>query len=332
MARPTLLILGGTQWLGREIGAQAISRGYEVTCVARGEAGAAPAGAEFIRADRSKPRAYDALDARNFDFAVDVSWEPRFVTEAVTHLADRVGHWTYVSTCSVYAESSLPNTESSPRVDGLGWHEMGEDKYAAAKVACEDSTLAAREGDAFIPRPGIIGGPGDVSDRLTYWPNRAALAGDGPLLVPDASATPAQVIDVRDLVAWLLDAAEAGITGPANAVSPSYAMDEVVQTARLAAGHTGETVPVSSEFLLKHGIRQGGGAGSLPLWIARAPGVVGMGEHSWERYAQTGGTWRPLAQTIADLMVQERERGIGRLLVSEITRQRELELIAAARP
>ena len=329
MTNSTLLVLGGTQWLGREVAAQAIARGYDVTCVARGESGAVPAGAELLRTDRSQANAYGQLAGRRFDFAVEVSWEPRFVAEAVAALADHVGHWTYVSTISVYDESAPPNTESSPRVEGIGWDEMADNRYSAAKVACEDATLAAR--DAFIPRPGIIGGPGDVSDRLTYWPNRAALAGDGPLLVPDASAGFVQVIDVRDLAAWMLDAAQAGVTGPANAVSPTYSIAQVVEAARVAAGHTGEMVPVSSEFLLEHGVRQSGGAGSLPLWTARKPGLVGMGEHSWERYAHTGGTWRTLEQTVADVMVQERERGIGRPLVSEITRDRELELIAAAR-
>ena len=105
----------------------------------------------------------------------------------------------------------------------------------------------------FLPRPGIIGGPGDVTDRLTYWPNRAAFAGDGPLLAPDATAGPAQVIDVRDLAAWVLDASAAGVTGAVNAVSPTYAMAEIVATARESADHTGELVEVSSDFLLSTG-------------------------------------------------------------------------------
>ena len=331
MTQPTLLVLGGTQWLGREIAAQALQRGYDVTCLARGEAGAVPTGATLLRADRSEFGAYDQAAARSYDFAVEVSREPKFVSEAVRALSSSVGHWTYVSTVSVYAESAEPNTEASPRVAGLAWDAMEGDEYAAAKVACEDATLDVRAGNAFLPRPGIIGGPGDVTDRLTYWLNRSALAGDGPLLVPDASATPVQVIDVRDLVAWILDAAAAGVIGPVNAVSPSFSSGEMIAAARHASEHTGELVAASSAFLLEHGVRQGGGAGSLPLWVARQPGVVGFGEHGWARYAETGGACRPLEETVADLMAQERERGIGRRLVSEITRERELELIADLR-
>ena len=141
MTSPTLLILGGTQWLGREIARQALERGYEVTCLARGESGSVPDGAELVRADRSEFGAYDEVAARTYDFAIEVSWEPRFVSEAVHALARVVNHWTYLSTVAVYAESSEPNSEDSRRVEGLAWDDMAERRYAAAKVACEDVTL-----------------------------------------------------------------------------------------------------------------------------------------------------------------------------------------------
>ena len=78
-------------------------------------------------------------------------------------------------------------------------------------------------------------------------------------------------------------------------------------------------------------MRESGGPGSLPLWHAAHPSVIGMGEHSWARYEATGGTCRPLADTVADVLAQERQLGIGRELVSELTRDAELALIAAAR-
>ena len=166
MTQPTLLVLGGTQWLGREIAAQALQRGYDVTCLARGESGAIPAGATLLRADRSEFGAYDEAAARSYDFAVEVSREPKFVSEAVRALSTSVGHWTYVSTVSVYAESAEPNTENSPRVAGLAWDVMEGDEYAAAKVACEDATLRRARGQRF---------------RATPWHHRRPWRRDGPL-------------------------------------------------------------------------------------------------------------------------------------------------------
>ena len=174
----SLLVLGGTAWLGREVAAQAVARGWDVTCLARGESGVVAPGAELVIADRDEPGAYDHV-ARDWDAVVEVSWQPRHVREAAEALAGRVLHWTYVSSVAAYAPSRVLIAEDAPlrppvardaRVDGS--------QYDAAKVRCELDTVASHP-EALLLRAGVIIGPGDPTERFAYWPRRAAQAIQG---------------------------------------------------------------------------------------------------------------------------------------------------------
>ena len=111
-----LLVLGGTQCLGREIATQALDRGIKVTSLARGETGAPDPGVHFVASDRSRPDAYDEVRASDWDAVVDVSWKPSFVVGALAALGARVAHWTYVSSGSVYLRWDVAGEDESARL------------------------------------------------------------------------------------------------------------------------------------------------------------------------------------------------------------------------
>src|SRR5688500_6081159 len=172
-----LLVLGGTAWLGRGVATTAAELGHRVTCLARGEAGAAPSGTSFVQADRDEPGAYDEVARTDWDAVVDVSRQPGQVRRAAAALADRAASSVLTSSGHVYADHGTPGDDESaallPALDGDVMETM--ETYGPAKVACEQHVLEAFGADrSLILRVGLIGGPGDIFDRTGYWPLRFA--------------------------------------------------------------------------------------------------------------------------------------------------------------
>jgi nucleoside-diphosphate-sugar epimerase len=192
-----LLILGGTQFLGRAIATHACAAGHAVTCAARGISGTVPAGVRFVKIDRDTADGHAPLADETFDAVVDVSRHPGQVRRAVAALKHRAAHWTFVSTGSVYADSRTPGQRpdaaplkapTGPEIDQSIF-----ENYSNAKVACEQTVGS----DAFICRAGLIVGPEDPTGRFTYWPAR--LARGGEVLAPGTPEELVQIVDVRDL-------------------------------------------------------------------------------------------------------------------------------------
>jgi len=293
-----LLVLGGSVFLSRAVAAEAVARGHDVTCACR--SASVPEGARHVPLDRSLHAPVD----EGYDAVVDVARMPSFVRDAVAAIPN--AHWVFVSTINVYPDTSTPG--GSPAT--LSLHEpepddvdpAGEDAYGRMKVACEELVSDAIE-SCTIVRPGLIVGPGDPTGRFTYWPARfrEAAAEGGEVLAPGDPADVVQLIDVRDLAAWIVTATEKRTAGVYDGVGPAQPLGELLAAA--AAGvssalgfRSGGTLTwVDQEFLVAQEVQPWAGPGSVPLWLPR-PEYDGMLSH-----VSTISS-RPVSETAADLL------------------------------
>lgn len=327
-----ILVLGGTAWLGQEIAKAALAAGHDVTALARGASGPVPDGVRHVVADRTARDAYDAVAGRDWGAVLDVARQPSHVRSAVRALGSRAGSWVFVSSASVYAAHSTVGADETAELlpaddeDDEGW-----DTYGQRKVACERAVLDAIPDRVLVARSGLLAGPGDHTDRTGYWPLRFAhpAAPDGAVLVPD-SALLTQVLDVRDLAAWLVHAAERGERGVVNASGPVVPLADHLATARRVAAHHGPLVPVTQEWLTEHGVHSWSGERSLPLWLS-LPEHAGFMARDTSAAERAGLAARPLESTLADTLAWEMRQGPGRPRRAGLAPDDEVALIRAAR-
>jgi len=307
-----LLVLGGTAWLGGTVAADALARGADVVCLARGASGSVPDGARLVAADRDDPAALDAVRHEHWDVVVDVARQPGHVRNAVAALEPVAERYVFVSTANVYADQrTLGQDEESALLAPLESDVMASvEEYGRAKVACEQAVRGVFGDDrCLIARAGLIGGPGDRSGRTGYWPWRFAHPSDpeGRVLVPDALDRLAAVLDVRDLASWLVSAAERGTSGVYDTVGPVLPLGDHLATARSVAGGRTTIVPAHEQWLAGHGVEEWSGPKSLPLWL-RDPDWWGMNARTGARARAAGLAHRPLADTFTDLLAWEEQR------------------------
>lgn len=325
-----LLLLGGTAWLGRHVAAAALARGHSVTCLARGQSGAVAPGAHLVQADRDSAAAYDAVRNEPWDAVVDVSRQPGQVRRAVAALRG-ARRYLFVSSVNVYADTAVYGQREDAALlaplDGDVMPSM--EQYGQAKVACELAVLQGFGAErSLIARAGLLGGPGDPFDRSGYWPLRFArpVAEDGSVLVPDAPDLPTQILDVRDLAAWLVESAEEDRAGVFNATGDTVSLGEHLALAHdVGSGH-GHARAASPDWLREHDVQPWMGPRSLPLWLP--PGWEGLnaadGSHAWH----SGLSVRPLGETLADALAEELTRPLDRPRRAGLTAEDERSLLA----
>ncbi|MET0838482.1 MAG: NAD-dependent epimerase/dehydratase family protein [Marmoricola sp.] len=292
-----LLVLGGTLFLSRAVAADAVARGHDVTCAARGTSGSVPDGAQHVFLDRAAPD-WSALGGE-WDAVVDVARTPGWVADALDHLAD--AHWTFVSTISVYADHSIPGgtPETLPLLPPVteDVEQDSAESYGSAKVACEQA-VQARARAAFVVRPGLIIGPGDPSGRFTYWPER--LSEGGEVLAPESPDRDTQAIDVRDLAAWIVTGAEKQLTGVYDATGEVQRLGDLVDEVAAAVGGGATLLWAPADFLLERGVTYWSGPRALPLWLPED--ARGMTSHDVSAAFAAGLGTRPVGETAVDTL------------------------------
>jgi 2'-hydroxyisoflavone reductase len=314
-----LLLLGGPKFLGRAVIDAALERGHGLTLFNRGTTGA-ELYPELERIVGDRDGNLDGLRGRAWDAVVDTSgYLPRVVGASARLLADAVDHYVFVSSISVYASAADPVDEGSAlaELSAPGSEDVSTD-YGALKAHCERAVEAAFPARSTLVRAGLIVGPHDPTGRFTYWPHRVARGGD--VLVPGPAWRPVQFVDVRDLAAWMVTAAENRLAGPFNATGPGT-MGAVVDAARRVSGSSARSVEVDDAFLAGHGV---GEWLELPLWVDRDGELRAVFSVDNTRATAAGLTFRPLDDTVAATLADSPlVDGVG------LTPEREAALLAA---
>lgn len=299
-----ILVLGGTRFVGRAVVDQAVSRGHDVTTFTRGRHGEPRPGAEALHGDRTRPADLLRLASRDWDAVIDTSViAPAHVAASARVLAGHVGHYTYVSTLSVYSgRPREPVSEESATWDCAPDADGDEETlgYGMLKSGSERAVEAAFPGRNLIVRPGIIAGPHDVGGRLSWWLGRLALG--GRVLAPGNPGRPVRLTDARDLAAWILDSARRGITGVVNVPGPrggtlGQLLDICLAVTRADSAAPAELVWVPDEVLLAAGVEP---YSELPMWAPDIPELAGTWEAAGERARLAGMRYRPLRDTVRD--------------------------------
>jgi len=302
-AKPkTLLILGGTGFIGPHLTKEAQRLGWQVTHFNRGKRNPEKVpGVESLIGDRKGQ--LDSLRNRKWDVVIDdTGYIPKFVKQSAELLAPNVGYCLFISSISAYASFAKPNDESSPtgKLTDINFEEITNDSYGPMKALCEQYTSEAFKGRSSIVRPGYIVGPLDGSDRFTYWPVRASKGGE--MLAPGTPKDPVQIIDVRDLTAWMMKLAEARTTGYFNAVSPpgAFTMGALIDASLKASAQAGTKATwVTEDFLATQWKPE---ELDLPPWSPMKGDFAGASLTASSRAAKTGLRCRPLPETVRDTL------------------------------
>ncbi len=331
--RLRILVLGGTGFIGPHMVRYALARGHTVTIFNRGLTNTHlfPE-VERLKGDRNGD--LEALKGRTWDAVIDNSATstPIWVRYSAQLLKDSVDTYLFTSTRSVYSDVSQIglNEETGPvhEVDRADVDKEERIPYGPAKVLCEMEANDAMPGRTLIVRPGLIVGPGDNTDRFTYWPARIDRGGE--VLAPGDPGNPVMFIDVRDLAEWYIHLLEQGALGVLNALGPESPLSfaELLYGIRAVTSSPVSFTWVDTDFLLDREIRP---YSDMPLWVPARGESAGFQRFDLTKPLAMGVKYRPLAVTAKDTLDYHYSRPVERQqeMRPGISADREAELLAA---
>lgn len=335
-APKSILILGGTGFIGPHTVRYAVERGHKVTILTRGRTQADVGDVEQLIGDRNND--LSAVRGRKWDVVLDNNARDyRWVQLSTKALKDSVGHYLFVSSISAYRTDAMSlatadRVLAEPLVDEKytrftpppEWKDGDVAPYGLTKALSENIAHAAFPGRTTVVRPGLIVGPEDPTDRFTYWPVRIDEGGE--VLAPGNPDHSAQVIDQRDLTEWIVRLAENGTMGDFNATGPAarMSMAEMLYGIRAVTTAPVKFTWVPEKFL---GEQKLGPWGDIPAWVPGDPLMF----VNVQRAVAAGLTFRPLADTVRDTLAWDKQRPAAERAKrgAGMSRAREAEVLAA---
>jgi 2'-hydroxyisoflavone reductase len=328
-----VLILGGTGFIGPHFVAALTAHGHNVTVFNRGRDPAkVPAGVAQITGDRNGQ--IDALKGHDWDVVIDNSgYTVRQVRLTADLFKGRIKQYIFISSISAYADLAVPNVDENYKLATVAdpnTEVLTGGNYGGLKALCEKLVEETYGGDATIIRPTYIAGPGDTTDRFTYWPVRVARG--GAMLAPGTAADPVQFIDVRDLADFVRHCVEHHVVGRYNVCDRPRAvtMGSLLEHSRRITGADTRFVWASVAFLTAQKVigDEAADGNPLPIWNAAVGDDAGAALVSPARALSHGLQFRSLDQTIRDTLAWQKQRPAAQqTLKAGLSPEREAELL-----
>jgi 2'-hydroxyisoflavone reductase len=331
-----VLILGGTGFIGPHFVRVLGDAGHTISLFNRGKRDPeVKPGVEQLLGDRNGQ--IDALKGREWDVVIDNSgYTPKQVRATAELLKGHVKRYIFISSVAVYADFKKAGIDEDYPLAVLKGTDMDTvtgESYGALKVLCEKVVTEVFGKNATHIRPSYIAGPGDHTDRFTYWPFRVSKGGE--MLAPGGPGDPFQFIDVRDLAEFMRVCTEKNVSGAYNLCNAqgSVTMGSLLETSKKVTGANPTFTWASKEFLEQHEIIGEKAKGNyLPIWQPASGEDAGICLCSNARAVKKGLRNRSLEQTIQDTLEWQKGRPEDKQkLRAGLTPEMEAELLAKLR-
>jgi 2'-hydroxyisoflavone reductase len=319
-----ILILGGTRFIGRHLVNSARVRRHEVTLFNRGQTNSDLfRKVKKIRGDREKD--LDQLSGE-WDAVIDTcGYVPRVVRMSAEALKNKVERYVYISSISVYADTSKVGIRESHPVRKLAdesIEEITDETYGPLKALCEQTVQDVMGINSLIVRPGLVVGPHDPTDRFTYWVQRIARGGD--VLVPDRPDAPTQIIDVRDIADFIIQLIEQDVSGVFHATGETVSLETVFQTCALVSGSDAHFKWAPVEFLVQNNVSPWS---DMPIWLPDSGEYAGFAYADISKAVNAGLKLSSLNETVKDTLSWVTELPADHEMKAGLKPEREKELL-----